>query len=333
MPKLENLRKILIVFLIILLLFSLTGCDKGKDDEKNNKIEKVNQEIIYLDGKIIAMLNKLNNISFSNYKVVSEEAKEESSEASSNEKNMSNDMQGSSSDKQNSSQDENSASNKKEESSNKQNSTSDEENSTQNNQSSKDSSDSLIFKMTQDLILNEENGQDNKIEWEEIRKDIENIYTIWPTISLDLSNLGINNTEIVEFNNILDNIAIDSKNKNKETMLVNLSKMYSLLPKYMEVYLDDDLTKNVIVTKSFIINVYVLVNLEKWDEVDKNLKMADDTFFKIIQNKSDYIEKELNINRSNSLIGDLKNSIKLKEKKIFFLRYKNLMQELNLVCY
>lgn len=90
MSKLEILRKLPIIFLIIIMLFSLTGCDKNKSENDNNKKEKVNQEMSYLDSKIIAMLNRLNNISFSNYKVVSEDVKEETSGITNgNEKNAS----------------------------------------------------------------------------------------------------------------------------------------------------------------------------------------------------------------------------------------------------
>lgn len=90
MPKLEFFRKIPIIFLIIIILFSLTGCNINKSEDYITKKEKVNQEMSYLDSKIIAMLNRLNNISFSNYKVVSEDVKEETSGITNgNEKNAS----------------------------------------------------------------------------------------------------------------------------------------------------------------------------------------------------------------------------------------------------
>lgn len=190
---------------------------------------------------------------------------------------------------------------------------------------------SQIFKMTEELILVRENETNNEIEWGEIRKDIENIYTIWPTVSLDLASCGINNTDLTEFNNILDDLALDAKNKNKESSLVNLTKMYSLIPKYMEVYSDDNLNKKVMTTKSFILNSYVFADLSKWDEVNQNLTMADNVFSSIVAQKSDFTNKELNINRSNLLLNDLKNSIAKEDKQIFFVRYKNLLQELNVI--
>ena len=190
---------------------------------------------------------------------------------------------------------------------------------------------SQIFKMTEELILTKESETNNEIEWGEIKKDIENIYTIWHTVSLDLASCGINNTDLTEFNNILDDLALDAKNKNKESSLVNLTKMYSLIPKYMEVYSDDNLNKKVTTTKSFILNSYIFVDLGKWDEVSQNLSMADNVFSSIVAQKSDFTNKELNINRSSLLLNDLKNSIAKEDKQIFFVRYKNLLQELNVI--
>lgn len=185
--------------------------------------------------------------------------------------------------------------------------------------------------MTEELILTKEDEQDVKIEWDEIRKDIENIYTIWPTISLDLASVGINNTDLTEFNNILDDVASNAKNKDKELSLINLSSLYSLMPKYMEVYSDDDLVKKITITKSFIVNAYIFASLEKWDEAYKNINLADEAFLWILQNKHFFKNKELNINRTAILISNLKNSINKYDKQIFFLNYKNLLQEIAII--
>lgn len=191
--------------------------------------------------------------------------------------------------------------------------------------------DSQIFKMTENIILANESEKDDTIKWDEIRKDIENIYTIWPTISLDLTSVGINNMNIGEFDNLLDNLASNVKNKDKELTLINLSSLYGLMPKYVEVYLDDDLTKKITITKSFIVNAYVFASLEKWDEAYKNINLADETFLWILQNKNYYKNNELNINRANILISNLKNSINKYDKQIFYLNYKNLLQEISII--
>lgn len=55
-------KKILYIFLILFLMFFLTGC--SDNSEETNLIEKTYSEIEYLDNKIIKMSNNINNISF-----------------------------------------------------------------------------------------------------------------------------------------------------------------------------------------------------------------------------------------------------------------------------
>lgn len=74
MLKLTYLRKFILALFIIMIPLLLTGCTK-KDNEED--IKKVKEEINFLDGTIITIMNKSNNISFSNYKVISEDAKQE----------------------------------------------------------------------------------------------------------------------------------------------------------------------------------------------------------------------------------------------------------------
>ena len=61
------------ILFALLLIVTLSGCQK-QDDTEILKL-KVNEEIQYLDTNIISMLNKLNNISFENYYVTTENIK------------------------------------------------------------------------------------------------------------------------------------------------------------------------------------------------------------------------------------------------------------------
>lgn len=324
MPKLTNLRKIIMLSLIITILVSLTGCGKKEKINENSKKEKIDQEMSYLDNKIITIMNRLNNISFNNYKVISEDVKEEKTGSTSgNEKNTF-----SQSDSSSSSSDSGTSSSGDTDKSSDSSSTG--SGLSGQTQSSEKSENSQIFKMAQDVLLlnaDEQEEQNEEIKWGEIRKDVENIYTVWATISIDLASIGVNNEQIEQFNNILDEVAIDAKEKNKETSLMNLAKLYNLIPKYMDSYSTEELNKNIKTTKAYVLNSYSLVNEEKWEESQNNLTKANETFSNIMTHQ----DRELNINRSYLLLNDLKKSTEKKDKQIFYVRYKNLMQELNII--
>ena len=288
MPKLTILRKIFLVIINLLLILLLTGCGDNKTEDEL-KMEKVEQEMSYLDNKIIDIMNKLNNISFSNYKVVSEDIKEEKKES----------LGENSSDKE--------------------------------SENSEKSDDEKIFKLVPDVLLLGENEQNEEVDWGEIRRDIENIYTIWPTISIDLESVGVNTNETRKFNLVLDDIATDVKDKKQNLALIDLSKLYNLIPNYMNYYIDEELNKDIINIKSHILNSYVLINNENWEGAKKELKYGEDIYRNLKANSKDYENKEINLNRSNLLLSDLKQSIEKKDKQIFYVRYKNLLEELNVV--
>lgn len=72
-------KRFFMLFFIVTFLFSLSGCSKKQSDDDVKK-EKVDQEISYLDSKIVTMMNGLNSISFNNYTVVSEDVNKQQSE-------------------------------------------------------------------------------------------------------------------------------------------------------------------------------------------------------------------------------------------------------------
>lgn len=178
-------------------------------------------------------------------------------------------------------------------------------------------------------MANDENSED--IQWEEIKKEVENLYTIWATIAIDLASVGANSKDIIQFNSTLDDVAKAVKEENKDDSLINLANLYSLIPKYMEVYSKDELNKTVMDTKSHLLSAYSLVDSENWNEIDAELTKANESFAKVINDLNTDSNKELNINRSYLLLKELQNSTVKQDKQIFYLRYKNVLQELNII--
>lgn len=71
------------IILTIILIYLKTSTVSAKADTKNLK-SKIEEELNYLDGNIIKIMNKLNNITVINYKVYTREINEPSNSQQSN---------------------------------------------------------------------------------------------------------------------------------------------------------------------------------------------------------------------------------------------------------
>lgn len=68
--KISNILKIIIPIIITIIVIIFTVKSFGSDNEDDLK-SKANQELVYIENKLISIANKVNNISFGHY-VISE---------------------------------------------------------------------------------------------------------------------------------------------------------------------------------------------------------------------------------------------------------------------
>lgn len=319
MPKEKFLKSVILIILIICVLFSLTGCGKKQSKEELSK-QKLDQEIQYLDTKFVSLMNMLNNISFSNYKVTSEEVKEDKDESKGNSSESEQSDSKSSSEGGASSESEgNSDSNSNSSSESKEESSSGGDGKEQNK----------IFKLTEDNILSSDQNVD--IAWDLIKSEIENLYSIWTTITIDMHTAGVNSDDILEFNTLLDSLGVQAKDENKQGSLENLSKLYNLLPKYLNSYSNDEIKKSVLNTKAHLLTAFSIVDTDRWEDMHVEILKANQEFSTIINNVNIDKNKKLNVNRAYLLLKEAQNSIETKDKDIFLIKYKNTIQELNML--
>lgn len=316
-PKENFLKRIIVVILMIFIVFTLTGCSEKQSEEELSK-EKIDQELQYLDTKFVSLMNMLNNISFINYKVTSEDIKEEKNESKENSSDSGQDNKSSSESESSSDSESGGESN-----SNTGSETGGEAGSTDNKQENK------IFKLTEENILSLDSSSD--IQWDLIKSEIENLYSIWTTITIDMHTAGINSDDILEFNTLLDSLAMQAKEENKQGALDNLSKLYNLLPKYLNSYSGDEIKKSVLNTKAHLLSAFCMVNSDKWEDMSAEMLKANQEFSTIINNVNIDKNKKLNVNRAYLLLKEAQNSIEAKDKEVFLLKYKNAIQELNML--
>lgn len=298
-----KLKKIIQISILLLLLttlvFALTGCSDDSEDLNG----KAYSEIEYLGTKFINILNRLNNITFENYQITTEEitlSKESAKQSKASSSSSSQSSGGGSNELGKSGE----------------------------GSSGGDTNTNSIIasQMSPNTILN---PTTDTIDWAGLKNEMENMYEAWDTILLDLYQLNINSDEILGFSATLDKATTYIKNEDKANSLLAVADLYSYLPKYLETISQETAKKNISKTKSFIINAYSLVEIGDWNEIRGEVAKADEAFRLVTTDANFVSSHSYQVNKSYVLLNELKNSLALEDKEIFYIKYRNLLEEIN----
>ena len=180
--------------------------------------------------------------------------------------------------------------------------------------------------MENNSILNK-NTED--IDWNTMRSGIENINTSWSIVMLDLYNSNVSNYDIIAFGKALDQSIISIKNEDKIATLNNLSNLYSYIPKFLSSTSSEKHVQNIETTKYYIFMAYSAASQDDWNGVNTNLASAESNFLNLLNDTEYSKNREFKINKTYMLIKELQNSIPNKDKQLFFLKYINLMENIN----
>lgn len=290
--KIAYIALILIVLLSGFFIYKVSGKNKSNESLE----EKTLSEVKHLENEFQNLFNQFNNISFENYKISSTEIKKEDDEnQSSNSSQKSNSNGGSNSEK------------------------------SEKSESSKTSEDNQQYRLEEIRVLTES----TEIDWKQIKNDVEKIYVSLYPITLDLYQTSTNQQDIINFNKEYDNLTKAVKDENKEESLKELSILYDYLPQFVENCTEDEKEKTVIKTKNYIFKAYSVLDKEEWDTISDYINSATQEFTKIITNLDNKENgNQYNINKVYVMTNDLQNAITLKDKEVFLIKYKNLLEEL-----
>lgn len=295
-------KYIITIIIIVGVLLAIFGSyyiysnTSSKNSIENLK-SKVDEEITYLNTSIISMMNNLNNITYANYKITEEEV----SSVNEGEKGSSSSNQGG--------QQSNGGS--------------------KGETSSKSGSDTITnINMKYNSILVNDS---KKIDWDNIKKETEKMYHTWPTVLIDLNALNVNRDNLLKYATTLDNITKAVEKEDKKQSLQGLADLYGLTAGYVKEYSNDSKKVSILDTKSNILYAYVLAEDENWQDMRTSLQKAQYSYNNIMNSKLQNSNTIANINQAYVLLNEIENSIDTKDKNIFYINYKNLMQELEIL--
>ena len=307
--KIFILGIIVVIFFIIILVIVI------KDDINKDELleDKINEELSYIDNSIISILNSVNNISVNNYILETKENLNKNIKKSKvNEINESN-------------EDKSNTDDSKEESKN-------EEDEKESSSSSKDQSNSdennVIYEMKRSGVLT---GKDT--DWNEVQNSIENIYPIWITMEIDLDKKNINSDDINKVNDILDILIIDAKDKNKVTVVKNLGELYNTIEIIVNESSNNKILINKYKLKSNIVKTYIDIEEDNWQDARNQIDNINKAYneLKESNNLEENQIEEYNLIKLKKLIEDLVMSLNKENKYIYYIKYKSLIEEINLI--
>ena len=295
MKKEKIIKYVAVLIVVIIIAISIFIIIKFKNNNKkdDNLNEKTQEELKYISTKIIELMNGLNNITFSNY-ILIEEENTDNKENNSNENN------------------ENEA--------NKSGTFSDKSNNTQSSSES-----NIKYELKGSNILSNNTGT---INWDNEKGVIESINVKWTSLIVDLHQLNVNNDDILNFSNILNHTIVNIKQENKVNTMLDLANLYGYIPNYLKQFSNDEEKISIEYIKSNILNSYALVEQERWDEVKEQVFNSVENITNIMNSINTEQFSQYQINRIYVMLNELYSSIDLKDKQLYYIKYRNVMEEL-----
>lgn len=300
---------------MVFTLFFFTGCSENSDEDLQ---AKVISELDYVNVKIIDVLNKLNNISFDNYSIMSQQVKLSDEEKQQSGQNS----QGSG---QSSTQNGGTSGSNSEGTGG----SSDTKGAEEKQEKEGESQDKVN---TTTMITNTELDKDrNYIDWVEIKKEIELLNESWSVIVLDLYTLNVQNNTILGFSNKINSVMIAVRDEDKKQSLIALADLYSSIPQFLQEINAEKNLQKIRQTQNYVINAYVQAENMENTVMNEYLNNAIEIYSEIMRD-IDYIkDKTEKTNKIYVLLNELANSIDEKDRDVFYVKYKNFMREIETI--
>lgn len=299
---------------IVVIIIAIVGIRKimNNNTKESSINKKINNELDYLGTTTLSMINSFNNLNLEDVVKVRQTSTNSGDNSQNNANSSSGDEGKNNSKTSDSQQQEDSSSNSK----------TDETSST-----GTDTKNTKSFSLDDNSILLRDN---TNVDWSALESEAENLFTAWSTIILDLNSLSISNEDILAYNSNLDSLLKALKDNDKANSAISLANLYSLNSKYINESSKNDESKKLAYIKSNVISAYSLVTAEKWEQVNQLLDQAEKGLLDVINTSGNTEErKQTKINKSYVMLKELIKTSNEKNAEIFYLKYINLIKELN----
>ena len=169
--------------------------------------------------------------------------------------------------------------------------------------------------------------KDEKINWNDISKEVKEINVSIDSIIQDLSELDIPNEDILALRNEVNSLIISAGNEDEYNLLQRISYLYSLLPNYLEKYSDNKNKIDVMKLKSLVLSSFIQANFLEWDTAKETIGLAESKYNEMMNNVDYMREYSNNLNKVYVLLEELKNAIELEEVELVKTKFINFIEK------
>lgn len=164
-----------------------------------------------------------------------------------------------------------------------------------------------------------ENNGDNKLDWNDIRKNAQELSNSWDVVESDLlKKQGLNQNDFEGIKKSINGIIIDSTNEQKESLIKDSAEFYNNLCSALDKINYDRNKIDFLNVKRYIYEAYYFVLIDDWNSATISLESAN-TAVKQISN----IDSKTNIAFYNLLL-----SCDEKSKEIFYIRCSDVLSKI-----
>lgn len=174
-------------------------------------------------------------------------------------------------------------------------------------------------------------GEQKEPNWDLVKDRVENLYSVWSTVSIDLVQLNVPEDKVNYFNTILNELTLQVKDEKKTESIQKLVDIYGNILDFYNDF-DSSLSLNEKKAKEIKYNIiiaYENVEMDKWEEAKKFVSEAQKKNSEILSNIENM--NEFSIKKINIILNQLSSSLDTKDKDIFYINYRNFIQEINLL--
>lgn len=169
--------------------------------------------------------------------------------------------------------------------------------------------------------------KDDVLDWESILDDEKKINDTLDTIILDLSELDINQEDILKLSSEVNNLIITTSAQNEAELLTRLNNIYTLIPKYLDKFWNNKNDVQDKELKSLVLASYSLANNGNWVEAKTSMQSAIDKYNGMMNSVEYMQENSYQLNKRYVLLGEIKNAIDLENNNLVKLKFINFIEK------